>query len=144
MPEIRSFESTLQETYSWLGEISDEMGDPRRPIAYHALRGVLFALRDRLPVDDALALAAQLPMLIRGVFFEGYRASGKPEKFDREAFLERVGKELQAAGGANPVVATRAVLAVLERHLAGGEITKVRAALPRAFSNLWPPAPVNN
>lgn len=51
------------------------MGPPDRQMAYHALRGVLFTLRDRLTVEEAAHFASQLPLLIRGIFYEGYRSA---------------------------------------------------------------------
>jgi uncharacterized protein (DUF2267 family) len=63
---LTPFDSTLQTTNVWLNDVQEQLGwgdDHRR--AYHALRAVLHALRDRLPVDHAAALAAQLPMLVR-------------------------------------------------------------------------------
>ena len=104
---FRGFEHTVQETNGWLHEIADQMGNPHRQMArtrvrHHALRGVLFALRDRLPVDEVFNLAAQLPMLIRGIYFEGYKVTGKPAKFHAEEFLACVHQELQKVGPAKP------------------------------------------
>lgn len=135
---LKGFDRTLQETNIWLNDISDAMEDPRREMAYHALRGVLFALRDRLPVDETFDLSAQLPLLVRGVFFEGYRPAGKPEKYGREEFFDRVRRELQAVGGANVERAVRGVFGMLEKHVADGEIAEIRASLPNDLRNLWP------
>lgn len=135
---IKAFSQTVQEANLWLKEIGDAMGDPRKQIAYQALRGVLFAVRDRLPIEEAVQLAAQLPLLIRGIYFEGYRSAGKPEKFDKDEFLGRVSRKLQMAGGANPEKATRAVLTVLEGHVDRGEMEDVRNALPKELRALWP------
>lgn len=129
---------TVHETNSWLGAISEEMSHPDRQMAYHALRGVLFTLRDRLPVEEALHLAAQLPTLIRGFYFEGYKVAGKPVKHDREAFLQHVSEELQQAGGANPEKATHAVLGVLARNIDAGEARHLREMLPKDLLALWP------
>jgi len=129
---------TLHETHAWLGAVADALGDPRPEMAYHALRGVLFALRDRLPPDEVFDLSAQMPLLIRGVFFEGYRPAGKPDTFGRDAFLERVRHELQAIGGGNPERTTQAVLSVLQAHVATGEIEDVRNELPKDLRALWP------
>ena len=135
---FRGFDHTVQETNTWLNEISDVMEHSDRQIAYHALRGVLFTLRDRLTVAEALNLSAQLPMLIRGIYFEGYKASGKPEKFHVDDFLARVSKELRMAGHVNPERATRAVFQVIERHVSAGEIEDIRGGLPRDIRRLWP------
>lgn len=135
---IDAFDRTLQVTNTWLAEISNEMNHPDRQVAYHALRGVLFAIRDRLVPEEAMHLAAQLPLLVRGVFFEGYRLSGKPESFNRDAFIARVNEELQQAGGANPSDATRAVFAVLSSHLSEGQVEQVHDMLPEDLRALWP------
>ena len=48
--------------------------------AYLALRTVLHTLRDRLSVEEAVQLGAQLPMLIRGFYYEGWTLKQKPTK----------------------------------------------------------------
>jgi uncharacterized protein (DUF2267 family) len=135
---FRGFDHTVQETYIWLNEIGEAMGNPHRQMAYHALRGVLFALRNRLTVDEAFNFAAQLPLLIRGLFFEGYKPANKPEKYHADEFLARVSKELAHAGPANPQKATLAVFTVLEQHVTGGEIDDIIEGLPRDLRRLWP------
>jgi uncharacterized protein (DUF2267 family) len=97
------------------------------------------ALRDRLPVVDAHHLAAGLPLLVRGLYFEGYRPAGKPEKLDRAAFLARVGAALAAVGGGSPEAATRAVLRVLDAHLGGDGLGHVMRVLPEDLPELRPP-----
>lgn len=135
---FRGFDRTLHETHQWLGVIGEVMNDTRSSVTYHALRGTLRALRDRLPVEEVFDLSAQLPMLIRGIYFEGYRPGNKPEKMDREAFLERVRDELDAAGGANPELAIRGVFTAVNRKVAVGEVLQVRNALPSDLRTLWP------
>ena len=141
MPELglRLFDRTVHEANTWLEEISEEMNHPDKQMAYHALRGVLFTLRDRLDPHEALDLAAQLPVLIRGIYFEGYKLADKPLTFrDREAFLQRVSAELEDAGHANPEEATRAVFTVLNRHIDEGEARHTREMLPQDIRALWP------
>lgn len=140
---LTGFDRTIQETNVWLRDIGQAMHDTRRNVAYHALRGVLFALRDRLTVNEVFDFSAQLPMLIRGIFFEGYKPTDKPEKYHREEFLKRVSKELVQAGGANAEAASRAVLAVVQQHVSEGEVAKLHHALPKDLRALWgePTAP---
>jgi len=69
---VAAFDSTIQTTNVWLHDIMERLGWQDRHRAYHALRAVLHALRDRLPVDQAAALGAQLPMLVRGFYYEGW------------------------------------------------------------------------
>ena len=132
------FEHAVHEADLLLRDVSVELSHPDLGVAYHALRGTLSALRDRLPPDEACDLAAQLPLLVRGLFFEGYRPSGKPQKLDREAFLGRVKNELDAAKPVNVERAARAVLAVLSRRISAGEWDQVRHALPRDLRPLLP------
>lgn len=130
---------TVHVTSEWLKRIADEMGHGDKQAAYHALRGVLFAIRDRLPVEEVMDFSAQLPVLIRGVFFEGYKTTGKPETYrSQDEFLSRVNKELQAVNGGTPEAATRAVFALLEKKVTEGEIEDVRQLLPSAVRSLWP------
>jgi uncharacterized protein (DUF2267 family) len=135
---IAAFESTLQTTNVWLHEIMERMGWMDKHRAYHALRVVLHALRDRLPVEGAAALAAQLPLLIRGVFFEGWHPAGKPIKERRkEDFLDHIA--LAFAGDyVDPEQIARAVLAVLANHVSPGEVYHVEQLLPLEIrSLLW-------
>lgn len=130
---------TVHVSSEWLKRIGEEMGPGDKQLAYHALRGVLFALRDRLPVEEAMDLAAQLPTLLRGVYFEGYKPSNKPERYrDRDEFLSRVNAELDAVGGFDPEAATRAVLALLSDKVEQGEIEDVQHVLPSSIRSLWP------
>jgi len=78
--ELAAIASTVQTTHEWLNELTVLLGWPDRHDAYQALRGVLHALRDRLSVDEAAALGAQLPMLVRGCYYEDWHPHGKPLK----------------------------------------------------------------
>ena len=135
---FRGCEHSIQETNRWLNQIAEYMGNPNHQLAYHALRGVLFALRDRLTVDEAFNLAAQLPLLIRGIFFEGYKVTGRPIKYHADEFLARIEKGLRTVGGANPERAARAVLTVLQQHIGEGEIQDIIDELPKDIRRLWP------
>ena len=137
-PGFHIFDHTVQETNTWLKEIAEYLEAPNRQVAYHALRGVLFALRDRLTVEETFNLAAQLPLLIRGLFFEGYKPAGRPQKYHAAEFLARVEREVQTVGGATPERATRAVLLVMYQHIAEGELLDIFDELPKDLRRLWP------
>lgn len=135
---LPEFDTTVQETNIWLNEIGEGMGNPDKRRAYHALRGVLHALRDRLPIEEMCHLSSQVPVLVRGILFDGYQPAGKPEKFDQEEFIHRVSEELQKSGGENPRDASRAVFQVLNDHITAGEVDKIRNTLPHGLRDLWP------
>src|ERR1700754_110370 len=90
-----AFSTTVDRTNRVLKEIESVYGWPkeRRNQSYAALRAVLHALRDRLSVDKAAQLAAQFPMLIRGVYYDGWDPSRVPQRMKRDEFLERVRRE---------------------------------------------------
>ena len=71
---------TVQETNVWLRIVADQLQIEDRHHAYIALRAVLHALRDRLRPEVAVHLGAQLPTLVRGVYYEGWHMAGKPTK----------------------------------------------------------------
>jgi uncharacterized protein (DUF2267 family) len=108
-------------------------------LAYGALRVVLHSLRDRLPVDEAVDLAAQLPMLIRGLYYEGWRTSGKPVRAGKEEFLAAIRQHF-ASNVTKPdaEVLARVVLGVLVRHVSAGEMRDVRGVLPKELRELLP------
>ncbi|MGE5723409.1 MAG: DUF2267 domain-containing protein [Sphingomonadales bacterium] len=132
------FDRTLQTTNIWLDEIMDKIG-PDRQVAWKVLSTVLHKLRDRLPVDAAAHLGAQLPLLVRGVYYDQYEPSRQPTDCrTADEFLEEVNKWLADARPIGPDDAVVAVFGVLERHIAPGEIDKVRQALPKGIRALWP------
>lgn len=135
---LEVFDKTVQTTNLWLNEIGKDLGPDRRR-CYQALRAVLFALRDRLTVDEAADLSAQLPMLIRGIFYEGYRPSTMPQKIrSREEFLAKVSENLQNIRPIGAEAAARAVFRVLEQNITMGEMNEVKQMLPPDIRSLFP------
>lgn len=134
-------ESSLQKTRVWMRELQDELdrtgpnllrlrrAEPKE--AYHALRALLHLLRDHLPLAEVAHLGAQLPLVIRGLYYEGWRPSS-PKELDAAAELERVRHELHD-GGLDPATALQAAFGVLSRHVSPGEVRDVTGALPRAL-----------
>ncbi len=132
------FDKTLQTTNLWLKDIMDDLG-PDRQVAWHALGAVLHTLRDRHSVDEAAHLGAQLPLLIRGAYYDQWHPAGKPEKIrDQETFLARVGHGLRDIRPVNVEDAARAVFKALAKHIAQGECEKVKTSLPQEIRVLWP------
>jgi uncharacterized protein (DUF2267 family) len=128
-----AFDTTIEKTNQVLKSIEEAYGWPstRRQQSYDALRAVLHALRDRLPVQEAADLAAQLPMLIRGLYYEGWVPARVPVKMHREEFLDRVQRDLpfDAEGGTELVV--KRVLGALQRYVTPGEWNDIESTLPK-------------
>jgi uncharacterized protein (DUF2267 family) len=128
---------SVEKTHIWLNEIAEEFGDHDQQYAYRALRAVLHTLRDRLPVDVAAKLAAQLPTLIRGIYYEDWDPSRTPVPIhDVGTFLDHVAEEGRMAGETEASIAVTAVARVLRAHVSPGEIDEILAVLPDTFRGL--------
>lgn len=136
------FENTLQKTYEWLNDLMDTLSWDDKQKAYLALRCTLQALRDRLPIELAAKLGAQLPMLIRGVYYEGWKPSITPIKVKHsDDFLNYVESHFVNTPMAQETDVegiVRAVFQVMSNHLSAGEIHHVKQALPLHIAELWP------
>jgi uncharacterized protein (DUF2267 family) len=144
---VEMLDTTIQKTNHWLRTIASELETDNRRHAYLALRGTLHAVRDFLPIEESAQLSAQLPMLIRGIYFEGWKPSETPEtNRTQESFLRRLDDALERAMGneEQPIQAqeaARAVLYVLSLHVSAGEVEQVRHLMPERVRDLWPAAP---
>ncbi|MBF8190584.1 DUF2267 domain-containing protein [Nonomuraea sp. K274] len=134
------FNRTVDKTNRILREIEEAHGwsAEHRNQSYAALRAVLHALRDRLTVDESAHLAAQLPLLIRGVYYDGWRPSVVPVKADRAEFLERVAKELAFDFPESEEDLVKMVLRALRKHITDGEWEDVKSSMPRDLASILP------
>jgi len=125
-----------EKTHVWLKEVAERLGTDDHRLAYRVLRAYLQALRDRLTVQEVAQLGAQLPELIRGMYYEGWHPSATPVHYRGTAdFLDRIATEAELSGETGASEAVNAVAAVLRQHISAGEIEDVRAQLPE---NLQP------
>ena len=135
------FDRSVHKSNEWLKALMERLGTDDRRYAYRVLRAYLHVLRDRLTVDEAAQLAAQLPHLLRGVFYEGWDPSRTPETYrDRETFLSRLAERAQLAGPTEASVAAEAATAVLRERVAEGEVEDVLALLPASIRAILQPA----
>jgi uncharacterized protein (DUF2267 family) len=134
---LEVFDKTLQTTNIWLDEIMARVG-PDRHVAWKVLSVVLHKLRDRLPVQLAAHLGAQLPLLVRGVYYDQFQPSKMPGTCRTLAeFHAEVAEWLTDTRPLDPEDAVKAVFLTLSRHISAGQIDNVREALPRAIRDAW-------
>lgn len=132
------FAETIENTGRWIDDLLVEMGTSDARQAYSILRAVLHVLRDRLTVDEAVNLGAQLPVLVRGFYYDGWRPEGRPFKYRHKAeFLHRVAEAYRGLSVPEQELAVEAVFRVLSRHVTEGEIRHVREQLPEEVRDLW-------
>lgn len=132
-------EKFAEDLKSWLQSIAKMLGtEKREDVALQALRAVLHTLRDRMPINEVFDLSAQLPTLIRGIYFENYRLHDKPEKLSLEEGLNRISEQMVSAGDAfSPGKVFAAVLQVLHAHISSGELEDIRNAMPKDIKKFW-------
>lgn len=130
------FDHAIFKTREWLKEVETELELNNLNEAYRAVRAVLHAVRDRLPVIEAAEFAAQLPVLMMGMYYSGWTPKNKPEKMRTlEEFLDRVSMDLPK--GTDPMRVTRGVIKVLEDHISQGEMEGVRSNFPEDLKEIW-------
>jgi uncharacterized protein (DUF2267 family) len=137
---LDTFDKTVQESNLWLKDVMERLNTYDRHHAYSTMRAVLHALRDRIGPENAAHLGAQLPMLLRGLFYEGWDPTGKPTKERHEsAFLAHIARELPRATGPGEIEqGALAVLDVLSKHIDRGAAVKLAAILPQDLRRFWP------
>jgi uncharacterized protein (DUF2267 family) len=114
----------------------DELG-PDRQVAWKVLSTVLHKLRDRLPVELSSHLSAELPLLVRGAYYDLYEPSKQPTDCDLQTFIAEVEEWLADIRPVDPGGAVRAVFSVLSRHVSPGQIAKVQSGLPKDIREFW-------
>ncbi|NBB76591.1 MAG: DUF2267 domain-containing protein [Bacteroidetes bacterium] len=133
-----NFEKTANEATSWVQQIAKKAGQPDRPDwALSALKSVLQTLRDRTPLQEVFHLSAQMPVLIRGLYFEGYKPTGKPDKMNAKQFLERIESDLGENNEISAEQALYAVLNLLYEKISEGEMEDIRRSMPADIQKLW-------
>jgi uncharacterized protein (DUF2267 family) len=142
MTGLRSFDASLAKTKEWLQEVRDELGLDDEEQAFAALRSVLHVVRDKLTVEEAADLGAQLPLVMRGAFYDGWRPIDMPHPIrTEEDFLARVERGLERNRSPklhDPDRIARAVLKVLDSRITIGEAEDVKRAFPEKLRKFWP------
>ena len=135
----KTISHTVQQTQEWLKEVESTAGLANETEALSALRAVLHQLRDRLSVEEAAQFSAQLPLLVRGIFFEGWQPARVPDKSvkTRQDFLDGVTKRVRPHR-LPPVPLVETVFAILSHHIDPGEISDIIGQLPDSLKTFWP------
>ncbi len=140
---VGSLDRSIDKTNGWLADIDGKYGTSDRRLAYRVLRAWLHGLRDRVGVEIAAHFAAQLPDLLRGVFFDGWNPSKVPRKYGRDEYVTRFAAE---AGVRETDVRKAAgiVTAVCRQHMSEGVIAQMLGTLPADLRDLLDPASVGS
>ena len=135
---LKSIDHTVQLTHIWMNELDVRLGWDDKHRSYRLLRTVLQAMRDWLMIDEAAGFGAQLPELLRGVYYEHWRPATTPaRKRSKAEFIARIDDAFKADPISFTPDAIAAVFELLSDKIAVGEIRQVHHALPADIRALW-------
>ncbi len=135
---ISSLDHAPQVAAEWLNELGDTLSWPDKSRSYLLLRETLHAVRDFLDADEAVDLAAQLPVLIRGIYYDGWKPSRTPvHPRAKHDFLAQVSAAFSDEPLKDPEAAVVAVFDLLRRKLSPGELDQVAHAMRKSLRDLW-------
>jgi uncharacterized protein (DUF2267 family) len=138
---LESIDHTVQLTHAWINDLDAQLHWNNKARSYRLLRTALHALRDWLQVNEAVDLAAQMPTLLRGVYYEQWRPATVPVKErSKVSFLKRIDAAFVNDPLPDTEFAARCFFRVLSHKITGGEIEDVRHALPADLRALWTPS----
>jgi len=130
-----------QQAQEWIKALAAHPPFEVEDQAYSYARAVLHTLRDRLTVEEAVHFGSQLPLLIRGMYYDGWKPSRVPDKIksvsDFYARVEESFRGFVIASAVDPMEATDAVLRFLEERIDAGEMRHVKGQLPRELQRMF-------
>ena len=136
---LESFDRTLEKTHKFINDVAQETGVDDKQIAFIGVKAVLHALRDRIPLEEAAQLGSQLPVLLAGYYYQGWKPAATPTKErSTSAFLDKVRNNLPEKDYPTGIEAlTRGVFVALSKWVTAGEIDDVINMLPEDVQSLW-------
>lgn len=136
---IPSLDHAPQVAAEWLNDLGEILDWPRdRSRLYLLLRSTLHAVRDFLSPDEAADLSAQLPLLIRGIYYDGWVPSRTPVHPRGKAdFLDRVAGQFTETPLDDPETAVVGVFDLLRQKLSAGELDQVARSMRKTLRDLW-------
>lgn len=135
---LETIDHSVHQTHEWINELSARLGWSSKRSALRLMRVTLHEVRDRLLVDELAQFSAQLPLMVRGMLYEGWVPKRTPVK-DRK--LESVAANVSTIMGDDSeyrgVEDIACVFDLLNNHISRGEVEDVRAQLPESLRVLW-------
>lgn len=136
---IHVFERTTHEAHEWVNDLAGRTGWSNEREVLHLLRAVMTKIRDHLPVDEMAQFSAQLPIILRGMFFEGWQPKLTPVRERRAAdFIASIDAVVGDVIGYQGPADIKAVFNTINAHISRGEIEDIRACLPQDLRDMWP------
>lgn len=139
-----NFEQYAPDANKFVREVATELGNAEdTEQAYRVMKAVLHTVRDILSPEESMHLVAQLPLIMKGVYVEGWHITQKDRIRSMQEFLARLREKDERSSGrdfGNDETAThhiKCVLNVLKRHVATGQIQDMIDQFPMELAGLW-------
>lgn len=134
---FQNLDRAVHKTNEWIAETATALHTEDKEEAYRALRGVLHALRSQLPDNESADFAAQLPMVLRGLYFEGWKPSDETPDRSMESFYDRIRGAFPNPDIVDPERVARAAFQTIEKHVSAGEIDDIKHNLPEQLRQIF-------
>ncbi|SDA61939.1 DUF2267 domain-containing protein [Mesorhizobium qingshengii] len=134
---ITGFTHAAEQAQQWVNELAEDLGWSEQN-AYRFLKSVLHTLRDWLSPEEMADLSAQLPTLIRGIYFEGWKPDAPAWERKKSDFVICVRNSFGYEPDVDVDQAIKAVFKILDRNISHGEIVQVRNSMKKSLRRLWP------
>ena len=134
---ITGFTHAAEQAQQWVNELARDLGWSEQS-AYRFLKSVLHTLRDWLSPEEMADLSAQLPTLIRGIYFEGWKPDTPTWERKKSDFVICVRNSFGYEPDVDIDQAIKAVFKILDRNISHGEIVQVRNSMKKSLRQLWP------
>ena len=123
------FDRAVRTSETWLTDVAEIFGTDDLRFAGRVVRAWLHAIRDRLTVAEAANFGAQLPELLRGVYYDGWNPTRVPVKYGPDEFVARFAREAMIPPADVRWTAARVSL-IMQSHLSPGQVEHALAQLP--------------
>lgn len=132
-------EKYLHETNDYINQLAKDLGHPEeRQRVMIIWRAVMHTIRDRIQISESLDLISPLPMILKGMYVNGWKYHETPP-YDYET-LEQMKTQVKAlqnecgesdfdwSKGTDKIISI--TLDSLERYVTEGQMNHIRAQLP--------------
>lgn len=136
---LEVIDQSVHLTHEWINELAGRLDWSSKRSALRLMRVILHRIRDHLLVDEVAQLSAQLPVMIRGFFFEGWVPKDTPikERHGKQfiAFISYQMSDTVEYRGHKDI---KCVFDLLNARISRGEVEDIRASLLQDLRDLWP------
>lgn len=137
---VSVFETSLHKSQAWITEMHAELSWLSGESVYQLLRAVLHALRDQLSTDEAAHFSAELPMLLRGTFYENWNPTKTQKKgASRAEFIHAVREHMGNMVEPKYELETGVIIALstIMNHVSPGEMDDIAQSAKPSLKDFY-------